>query len=1043
MVAAFFAVRAAVAWQVTLPQGAKDDLRAAPDAAITATAASANSTAACGSDPAAVPADVRTAAAAGGFTTYQMVTSDSLALGSLPGLAPDSTIKAYCASSLEGHAVLAAGQWPQGASAGPGGAIPVAVPVSTMSSLKLHIGSTLTLTDALSRTQVRLVAVGAFNRALNPAGYWSWDQIGASGVQQVGSYTVYDPVVVDPAAFRSGALHAESSSVLVLPPVADGSATGLSLLSAQASAIADSLTHNSAPYYTVTGSLAADLSALSDSVVVAHAQLLAAGLLLGAVTTAGLIATAGLLVGAGAAQSALRRARGAGRRHLLAAYWAELLLLCAAAAVTVPIGTATAHATTLAAWFTAGVIGLLGATTLGLRAIRLELPGEVAAARGRQAPLAYGLRLGADLVLVGLAALALWQSSSNPLTGRVPGGLPGANLIVAAAPALAVAAGAGLAGRLVPAAARLAERGANRARRLSTVFAFWQVGRTPLNYLLPALVTIAAVAGGTFAIAQNASWQRSAQDQGSYSAGAEIAVTTPWADPARQDAAVAHATGVAAATPVERLPAPQDGSLIALDAGSADRTVLLRPDLAPVPAADLWHKLAAQSAPGLAVPGTPAQLTLKATLSAAKVQLGPAEVTATVQDAAGLTYPVAFGQLAADGQVHTLSGTLTGAGRPDYPLNLLRLDVAYFTPAAKSADATLSVSGFASQPTGGGAATPFASGNAFAGWLPSSSWNGDLDPCLPGQDGNGANTAPTLPTVDPTASGGATLHFTTGKGLNFNGNAPCEPAQADMVFSANTQDSALAAIATTAYLHSTGTSVGATVPITVNGTSIPGRIVAAMPAFPTLPTDKGGLVVDLPTLAAAVATRGSAMPPPTEWWLHTVNATVPADLPAGSTAVTAAGTVDRLAHDPLAAAAPRVLTLGAADLALLAGLSLAACLAAAGRKQSVHEPVLAALGSVSGQRTAIRLLRNLAVVAPAALLGWALGLAVSRELVPSFVLTPGGRAPVPSVLLTTRPGWSAAAVVWVLVIGVVAALNPRSPSFRALIGIGGGRRGRA
>ncbi len=182
-------------------------------------------------------------------------------------------------------------------------------------------------------------------------------------------------------------------------------------------------------------------------------------------------------------------------------------------------------------------------------------------------------------------------------------------------------------------------------------------------------------------------------------------------------------------------------------------------------------------------------------------------------------------------------------------------------------------------------------------------------------------------------------------------------------------------------------------------------------------------MVDLPALAAAVVAHGSALPPPTEWWLRTVDGTVPANLPPNSSAVTAAGLTEQLAHDPLSTAVPQVLTLGAADLVLLAGLALAACLVAAGRRQAAHDPVLRALGAGRRERTAIRLLLNLAIVAPTALLGWGLGLAVSRQLVPVFVITPGGSAPVPYVLLTTRPGWSALAVLWLLAVGVASALD--------------------
>lgn len=1044
LAAAYFAVRVALAWEVSLPQAVQDDLHTSPDAAIVATANATGGPPLCAAGAGAVPGSVRAAVGPGGFAAEAMTTSDSLSLGSVPGLAPDSFVKAYCAGSVRDHAVLTQGRWPgpDGAAAhsaarSGNGTVEVAAPVGTLTALKLHVGSTIALTDAETHTRVSLLVVGAFQRTQNPAAYWTWDPVGPSGAQIVGSYTIYDPVVADASAFRSGALHADSSTLLLLPPAGDGSAAGLSRVSAQAASITASLSRQTNPYYALSGALAADVDSLGAGVVTAHAQLLAACLLLGAVTASGLIAAAGLLVGVGAGQSALVRARGAGRRHLLAAHWAEFVLLCGAAAAAVPIGLAVAHAPdTAAAWAGAATVALLAVTALCLRAMRQELPAEVAAARGRQAPLAYGLRLGADLALVALAALALWQSSNNPLAGRGPGGLPGADLIVAAAPALAVAAGAGLAGRLVPIVARLAERGANRARRLFTVFAFWQVGRTPLGYVLPALVSIAAVAGGTFAVAQNASWRRSVQDQAAYSSGAPVVVTTPWSLSMQQPGEVAHARGVLAATPVERLAGSQGSSLLALDAAVGDQTVLMRSDLADGPVASLWREVAVRPVPGLAVPGQPVGLAITASLSVARVRLDPAPVVATVADTAGLVYELDLGTLAADGKPHTLSGAFPTAGQADYPLRLLRIDVSYAMPAAANGAAKLSVLSLAGRPAGAAAAVQFATGDRLGTWASSLDSGGKQSQCTlsgpadPGSSGPAA-ASPQTTNSGAAADGGWAIGFSTGFGLGVDNGSSCTPAMVHVTLGATSTKTALPALATSAFLRSTGTSVGATVPLSVNGATIPALIVGSVTAFPTLPdTGSGGLVVDLPALAAAIVGQNSTLPPPTEWWLRTANGAVPADLPAGSAAVTEAALADRLARDPLSGAAPQMLALGAADLVLLAGFALAACLVAAGRRQAAHEPVLAALGAGRRQRTAIRLLLNLLIVAPAALLGWGLGLAIAHELVPDFVLTPEGNAPMPTVLFTTRPGWSALAVLWLVVIATATALDLR-PGGRA------------
>ena len=108
--------------------------------------------------------------------------------------------------------------------------------------------------------------------------------------------------------------------------------------------------------------------------------------------------------------------------------------------------------------------------------------------------------------------------------------------------------------------------------------------------------------------------------------------------------------------------------------------------------------------PGLAVPGQPAQLVLKARLGPAAMRLGLASVTASVQDGDGDTYVVVTGTLPADGRPHRLVIGL--AGRAVYPVRLLAIAVAYPMPSHRTAgDAVLTVAGNAGVP-----------GRALAGW---------------------------------------------------------------------------------------------------------------------------------------------------------------------------------------------------------------------------------------------------------------------------------------------------------------------------------------
>lgn len=1044
---AFAALVAATGAEV-LPQAAATDLLASPTAALTATRSAPSDRPVAGSaaGPGAgglstLPSIVRRAVGSGSFSTDTVTISDSLSLKPVPGTAPDSLIKAFSASGIERNAVLTSGNWPGPAS--PDAPIEAAAPRTVLDTLHLRVGSEVSLPDVVTGSTVRLRIVGAFRRAGVPASWWVWDEVGQSGSLADGPYTLFDLLAVDPSAFGPGALAADTVTTVILPTAA--AARDLAGAQARSAAMSSALGEVSSPRYVLGGSLTARLAALETRAASARAELLVACLLVALVAAAGLAVAPALLVGESAAQDALNRARGASSGRLAATYWAELGLLVVAAALGALGGEAAAHATCAAVWWAAAGVALAVGAAVCARAARPPTPGQSALRRGRQTHLSRTLRDGADLALLALAALALWQASGSPLVGTGINGLLGTNPVVAAAPALVVAAAAAAAGRLVPAAARRAESVAGVARRLPGAFACWQLGRRPAGYTLPALICVAAMAGSSFALAQHGSRQRSELDQGSYNAGADVRVEASAPLPLDRVAALIRAHGVLSATAAVRVPQSGGASLLALDSATADHTVLLRPDLASQPPDELWPLLTSGAGPsavgGLPVPGRPVALALQATLSSSPAVLPPATVTATVQDGVGLTYRIDLGTLPADGAAHTLSGALaesgsTGEADIDYPVRLLRVDLDYTAPSTISASAQFSISALEARGSGAHAAAVFASGAALGSWPVSSTWGVNGYPC--GQTSFGDAATPDVPYQQSSVSparrtpGGVTVAFDSGVGQNAVGpGIACLPISASVSLSAGGAGRPLPAIATSAYLRSTGTSIGATVPISVNGATLSARIVASVAVFPTLPaTGPGALIVDLPTLTAATVAQGSAVFPAEEWWLSTANAAVPpglgAVLPDGSSVMTAAGAVDSLANDPLTRATARPLVLGALCLLALAALCLAAGLAAGGGRE--QDRLLALLGAGRAQRVAIRCMVNAAVAVPAALLGTGLGWLVSRLLVPEFVLAPDGAPPVPAALVVLRPWQSALAVAGLV---AVALAGPVLPALRA------------
>ncbi|MYS53560.1 hypothetical protein GTW46_26460, partial [Streptomyces sp. SID6013] len=84
----------------------------------------------------------------------------------------------------------------------------------------------------------------------------------------------------------------------------------------------------------------------------------------------------------------------------------------------------------------------------------------------------------------------------------------------------------------------------------------WELSRRPMRGAGPVLLLVLAVALGTMAIGQGASWSRSQDDQADFRAGAPIRVlASGTADPGRTDR-IAGVTGVRQVAPAARSEVP-------------------------------------------------------------------------------------------------------------------------------------------------------------------------------------------------------------------------------------------------------------------------------------------------------------------------------------------------------------------------------------------------------------------------------------------------------------------------------------------------------
>ena len=499
----------------------------------------------------------------------------------------------------------------------------------------------------------------------------------------------------------------------------------------------------------MTSGLPQILAGIASTIVLTRSLFTIAALLLLLLVGAGLVLAARLLASLREEESALLRARGATRWQVVRPVLAEAVLLGAAAGLAgVLAGTRltgvlarladlrldgyTGRGITPLAWLSALAVLVLCAAVMAWPALHALTPDAARLRRGRQARLAAIAWAGGDLALVALAAVAVWELRGYSAVAHPATGSLGIDPVVALAPALALAGVALIPLRGLPLLARLADKATDRERRLAAAMVSWQIARRPIRQAGPVLLVVVATATTTLALAGYASWRQSAADQAAFAVGSDVRVDAAGPLPLGATGAITRAPGVTAATSASLASIGNGGQLIALDASTADKAILLRPDLSPLPLSALWQRITPRRLSGLALPGQPDRLEVLATLgagpdtSAAEVRnaLGSVIVTASIQDADGASYEIpAAGSLPADGQPHSLVFTLSGPRQASYPLRLLGLTLTYVLPPYDPASPTsaptarLSVESLAVAATASGPfGRPFAHGAALAAW---------------------------------------------------------------------------------------------------------------------------------------------------------------------------------------------------------------------------------------------------------------------------------------------------------------------------------------
>jgi hypothetical protein len=944
------------------------------------------------------------------LTTVMWSNSQNLPAGAVPGAGPADEDQALLAGfgSLGSSATLLTGQWPGVAQAD--GIVPAAVPEAVAASLRLAVGSTLDVQDTITNGGVRIRIVGIYRPLDSTSAYAKLNQIPGNGVRLAQPFFTYGPFDVDPAVFANGLVTTNQTSWDIQPsplvlagrgPDTDIRAVRNLIATLQNSATLDT------PQVTTT--LPTQLAALATARNTARTELAGVALILLALTIAALIITARPLGAQREAETYLLALRGRSRRQAALANVGEAVTL---AVVTM---LAAAPAGTLLAVFLGrnGPLGAGGNAAAGPALNAALPPGDawlavlgvavfaaailiVAAARkfsssgrleraGRQSRLAGIARAGVDVAVLALAAAAYWQLRS------LSSGSP-ADALLILAPALALLACALLWLRLLPLLAGVGDRLASRGRRLGSALAVWQISRRPRHHAGPALLIVFAVASGTFGLCQHATRQQSISDQSDFAAGAQVRLDIEGSSFASAvSGAVAADRSVRTATPVIPITGYNGSTVLAMGSRTAPQTVLTRPDQYSSSPKALWARLGTGTPRATTLPGRPTTVSLTATLSRPRSATGVsgAQAALTVEDSLDRFTQLTAQSLPADGSPHPLTFPVTPGAR--YPLRVAEISLTYLAPQAKTPNETLTVGALSSS------AGPTAL--RLGDWteqVQSTDLQQATTALQSGASSVPAGNAQLTGSPADSGSGGWSLGFAPGYGLAPTGSAPAQ-VTLSVAPTASTQ---LPVLATDSFLSSSGLRIGSLTQIGADGQNIPVRIVGTVKAFPTIGGLTGGLVVDDDALQYRLLDEGLPPLTATSYWLNTAGGTVPAGLPEGGVRVTTrAATQSALAGDPLSQLVQQSLIALGITAGILAIAALWAAVAAARRERTDQEAVLIALG-ISGRKQALlQAAEIVAVAGPAAVAGLAVGILLSRLMLPYLTLTSAATIPVPSIVI--------------------------------------------
>ncbi|MBA2720309.1 MAG: ABC transporter permease, partial [Chloroflexi bacterium] len=461
--------------------------------------------------------EIERAMAATGGDVVRVVRSGSFADPAIPAADVTELTQFQSLDGLESRTTLVAGAWPRA------GAEPVEATVSdaAAAAMGLAVGDRLSLVSRLDTTLTNAVVISGIWRAGPDEAVLLGDELLTTGTTIAGPYTTRGPLVIREADLLAigGARQTRIEvSWRGLPAIESLRVDGVDALRNGAADLAARLrgTIPANASARVSTGLPTLLDDVGRSVLVSRSGVILLTIQFAVLAGYAVVLVAGMLIERRRSEIALMRSRGASSFHLIAMAVLEAAFLAVPAAILAPF-LAVGVVALLGAFGPTAGLGLTDSAQIGQSAIVVAAaaglacivaltvptltvaasPAGARAAQGRQARTTLAQRLGLDLALVAVAAVALWQLRlyGAPLTQNARGSL-GLDPLLVAAPAIGLVGGAVLALRVVPRIAELGERLLVRGRGLVGSLGGRQLARRPLRYTRAALLLMLAAALG-------------------------------------------------------------------------------------------------------------------------------------------------------------------------------------------------------------------------------------------------------------------------------------------------------------------------------------------------------------------------------------------------------------------------------------------------------------------------------------------------------------------------------------------------------------------